>query len=133
MIKTVWVNGTFDVLTHAHFELIKYARTLGGFLSMAVDSDERVKEMKGVDRPFHTQEQRVSNLMSIKGVGMVQVFNSDEELSEMIKKYSPDVMVVGSDWEGKKIIGGEYAKEIKYFKRIKGFSTTKILTNGKSK
>jgi bifunctional ADP-heptose synthase (sugar kinase/adenylyltransferase) len=64
---------------------------------------------------------------------LVQVFNSDEELAEMIKKYSPDVMVVGSDWEGKKIIGGEYAKEIKYFKRIKGFSTTKILTNGKSK
>jgi bifunctional ADP-heptose synthase (sugar kinase/adenylyltransferase) len=42
-------------------------------------------------------------------------------------------MVVGSDWKGKKVIGAEYAKEVVYFKRIKEFSTTKILSNDKSK
>ena len=133
MIKTVFINGVYDYLHYGHFQLIKHARSLGGFLMVAIDSDERVKEMKGVDRPFHTQEQRLENLTDIKGVGVVQVFNSDEELTEIIKKYAPDVMVIGSDWKGKKIIGSEYAKEVVYFKRIKEFSTTKILSNAKPK
>jgi len=133
MIKGVWINGTFDVLTFAHFEMIKYARTFGGFLMMAVDSDQRVKFMKGIDRPYHNEKERVSNLMSVKGVGMVQIFNSDEELENMVNKFQPDVMIVGSDWEGKKIIGGEYAKEIKYFQRIQGYSSTEILNNGNTK
>ncbi len=36
-------------------------------------------------------------------------------------------MVVGSDWKGKKVIGQEYAGEVKFFERIEGYSTTKIL------
>jgi hypothetical protein len=34
---------------------------------------------------------------------------------------------VGSDWKGKEIVGGQYAKEIVYFDRIGDYSTTDIL------
>jgi hypothetical protein len=38
-------------------------------------------------------------------------------------------MVVGSDWEGKEIVGGQYTQEIVYFNRIGNYSTTDILLN----
>jgi bifunctional ADP-heptose synthase (sugar kinase/adenylyltransferase) len=38
-------------------------------------------------------------------------------------------MVVGSDWKGKEIVGGQYSKEIVYFNRIGDYSTTNILSN----
>ena len=36
-------------------------------------------------------------------------------------------MVIGEDWRGKTVIGRQYAKELKFFNRIPGYSTTKIL------
>ena len=38
-------------------------------------------------------------------------------------------MIVGNDWEGKTVIGSEHAKQLKFFRKIDGYSTTKILQN----
>ena len=129
MNKVVWINGCFDVLHYGHFQLIQYAARIGGKLVIGIDSDERVKQLKGEDRPFHTQQQREYNLNQIRGVGKVIVFHTEDELRETLKRLKPDVFVIGSDYMDKPIIGGEFAKEIRFFDRIEGFSTTKLLDN----
>jgi rfaE bifunctional protein nucleotidyltransferase chain/domain len=126
-MKKVWVNGCFDILHYGHFKLIEYAKSLGDQLVIGIDSDKRVKESKGDDRPFHTEGQRVFNLMQIEGVDIVVVFDSDTQLKEQIKRYNPDYFVIGSEYTNKPIIGKEFVKEIKYFEKVDGFSTTGIL------
>ena len=127
MNKIVWINGCFDVLHYGHFKLIQYASSFGGKLVVGIDSDERVKQLKGEDRPFHTQQQREYNLRQIRGVGDVVVFHTEDELRNELEKLKPEIFVIGSDYINKPIIGGEWAKEIKFFDRIEGFSTTKLL------
>ena len=39
----------------------------------------------------------------------------------------PDVMVIGSDWKGKTVVGEQYTKNLGFFDRIEGYSTTNIL------
>lgn len=126
----IWMNGCFDILHYGHFRMIEYAASLGTLI-IGIDTDRRIKEMKGVDRPFHTTEERAFNLRSIKGVTTVVTFDTDEELIRQIKLFEPDIFVIGSDYKDKPIIGGDYVKEIRYFDRIEGFSTTKILENGR--
>lgn len=128
-MKKVWVNGCFDVLHHAHFKLLEHAASFGELLIVGIDSDKRVKELKGNDRPFHSQEERKYNLERVKGVKRVVIFDSPEMLEELIKTFEPDVFVIGSDYKNKPIVGGQYAKSIVYFNRIENFSTTKILSN----
>jgi D-beta-D-heptose 7-phosphate kinase/D-beta-D-heptose 1-phosphate adenosyltransferase len=128
-MKKVWMNGCFDVLHHAHFKMIEYASTFGDLLVIGIDSDKRVKQLKGEDRPFHNEEERKYNLERIKGVSKVVIFNSEEALRELIKSYEPDIFVIGSDYMDKPIIGGNYSKSIVFFNRMEDFSTTKILTN----
>jgi len=128
-MKKVWINGCFDVLHHAHFKLIEHASTFGDLLVVGIDSDKRVKELKGDGRPFHTENERKYNLEQIKGVSKVVIFDSSITLEEMIKSYQPDVFVIGSDYKNKPIVGEQYAKSIVYFNRMENFSTTKILTN----
>jgi D-beta-D-heptose 7-phosphate kinase/D-beta-D-heptose 1-phosphate adenosyltransferase len=127
MERVVWINGCFDVLHYGHFKLIQYAASFGGFVYIGIDSDNRVRELKGDGRPFHTSQQRQYNLECINGVTRVFIFDTDEQLKELIKRIEPDIFVIGSDYIDKAIIGGEFAKEIKFFDRIEGLSTTKLL------
>jgi len=126
---TVWVNGCFDILHRGHIELLAYAKSLGDKLVVGLDTDERVKEIKASDRPFNCLDDRICVMKSIRYVDEVVYFNTDNELENMIKSYSPAVMVVGSDWEGKKIVGGQWATKIAFFDRVGDHSTTRILEN----
>ena len=128
-IKKVWVNGCFDVLHKGHIELLKFAKSHGTFLIVGIDTDERVRSMKGPTRPFNNQEDRVFFLEAIKYVDHVELFNSNEELEKKLLHFSPAVMVVGSDYKDKKVIGSQYAKELIFFDRVPGYSTTRILEN----
>ena len=124
----IWVNGTFDILHIGHIRLLRFASSLGK-LRVGVDSDKRVKELKGQDRPFNNEEDRKEMLLSLKSVGDVVIFDSREEMLKLIKDYQPDVMVVGGDYIGKEVIGSELCKELVFFDRIDKYSTTNILNN----
>jgi len=127
----VWTNGCFDVLHRGHLEMFKYAKSCGDKLIVGIDSDEKVKRDKGIRRPVNNAEDRKFILECIEYVDKVIIFNSRAELKENIKKLQPDIMVIGSDWRGKEIVGEEYCTELKFFDRIERYSTTNILENNK--
>lgn len=127
MIKKVFVNGTFDILHSGHLYLLNYAKSLGDYLIVGIDSDERIREKKGPSRPVNNIKERSLMLSNIKPVDEVLHFSTDEELENMVKSINPDIMVVGSDWKGKPVIGSQYALELKFFNRIDGYSTTKTI------
>jgi D-beta-D-heptose 7-phosphate kinase/D-beta-D-heptose 1-phosphate adenosyltransferase len=126
-MKKVFLSGAFDILHRGHVELLKYAKSQGDWLTVAVDTDSRVKEKKGESRPFNNIEDRIFVLSAIFYVNEVFIFATDEELIKLVKNEQPDLLLAGSDWEGKKIVGGEYAKQIVFFPRIEPYSTTRIL------
>jgi len=123
----IFVNGTFDILHRGHLELLNYAKSLGDFLLVGIDSDIRVKEKKGPMRPIHSQEERKFFLENLKSVDSVDIFSSDYELESIIKSFKPDIMVVGSDWKDKSVIGSYYAKKLIFFDRIGDYATTKTI------
>jgi D-beta-D-heptose 7-phosphate kinase/D-beta-D-heptose 1-phosphate adenosyltransferase len=122
----VWVNGTFDVLHIGHIKLLEFAGSLGA-LRVGIDTDRRVKELKGEDRPFNSQEDRKFMLESLKFVDEVVLFDSIEDLINSVKEYEPDIMVVGDDYKGQQVYGSEYAEELIFFGKLPQYSTTKIL------
>jgi len=123
----VFVNGTFDVLHAGHLALLNYAKSLGNYLIVGIDTDERVKEKKGSARPVNSAEDRALMLVNLKAVDEVRYFSSDEELENIVKSIKPDIMVVGSDWKNKSVIGSYYAAKLIFFDRIDEYSTTKIV------
>ena len=127
MAKSVFVNGTFDVLHLGHLALLNYAKSLGDKLFVAIDSDERVRQLKGLTRPIYDAYQRKVMLLNLKAVDEVEIFSSDEELEMWIKQINPTIMVVGSDWRNKTVIGSQYAKRLEFFERIDEYSSTKTI------
>ncbi len=125
MTKIV-VNGTFDILHPGHVEMLNYARSLGAYLLVLIDSDRRVKELKGNTRPVNNQRDRQFLLKNLKAVNDVWIFDNDKELVEKIKFFTPDIMVKGSDYINAPIIGQEFVKRIEFYDRT-DHSTTKII------
>ncbi len=123
----IFVNGSFDLLHPGHIEMLFYAKSFGSHLHVAIDSDNRISKHKGVDRPINPLRIRKSIMESLKPVDEVSVFDTDEDLINIIRKYSPDIMVKGSDWRGKKVIGEEFCGKIIFYERVNGESTTKII------
>ena len=125
-MNNVWINGTFDVLHVGHIRLLKLASTFGK-VRVGIDSDDRIKKLKGPERPFNTMNVRKEMLESLVYVDSVVIFNDDYSLVNEIKNWNSKTMVIGSDYKNKKIIGGDLFENIIYFDRLSDYSTTKIL------
>ena len=126
-MTTAFTNGCFDILHRGHFELFKYARAHADRLVVAIDSDKKVSQAKGPHRPYNNTEDRKFALESIRYIDEVRVFNTKEQLEQLIAEIAPDIMIIGSDWKGKPVVGEQYTKELKFFNRIGDYSTTNIL------
>ena len=126
-MKTVFVNGTFDVLHPGHVELFKVARSLGDRVIVATDTDEKIRKDKGRNKPINDLCYRVAMLESIKYIDTVLYFNDKKELEDLIQLYSPDILLLGSDWEFGVVVGRDFAKEVKFLPRVGGYSSTNVI------
>ena len=127
VFKKVFVNGTFDLLHRGHIELLNYASTQGWHVCVGIDTDDRVREKKGPTRPIFDQEERKYFLENLKAVDEVRFFSNDAELEGLVKSYQPDIMIVGSDWKDKSVIGSYWAAKLIFFDRIGEYATTKTI------
>ena len=124
-MKTIFTNGCFDVLHRGHFELLKYAKSLGTNLVVGINSDSSVKRLKGEARPFFCEEDRKFMLESCKYVDRVVIFK-DLDPYNLIKQIKPDVIVKGGDYKREDVIGNDLS-EVVIFNYIDGYSTSRVL------
>ena len=128
----IWINGTFDVLHPGHIRLLQYAKELfpSSYVGVGVDTDDRVRQMKGPNRPLNPLPFRMDFLKELQSVDEVLSFSSDDDLREVIALFNPDVMLIGDDYRHHTIIGEELIPRIIYVRRFEGLSTTRIINGG---
>jgi len=126
----VWVNGCFDILHTGHLDLLEYAKCIGDChneLIVGIDTDRRVKELKGEKRPLNNQDDRKRFLNALEIVDEVYIFDTSEELRKLVKINNIDFMVVGDQYRDKEVIGEENAKYGVLYYTVDGRSTTNII------
>jgi len=123
-MKTIFTNGCFDIIHRGHLELLEYCASLG-YVIVGLNSDNSVRTLKGDGRPVNNQKDRKYLLQSLKYVDKVIIFN-EETPYRLIKEIKPDIIVKGGDYTRDVVVGGDIA-EVRIFKTIDGYSTTKTL------
>ena len=124
--KIIWTNGCFDILHTGHIELLKFAKSKGDFLFVGIDSDKRVKNLKGEKRPINSQWDRKKMLESIKYVDKVFIFDDEHNMEEILIDNKIDLIVIGDEYADKKVTGSRFC-EISFFKKIPDKSTTNLI------
>lgn len=93
----VLTGGCFDILHVGHIKFLKEAKKLGHFLFVLLESDEKVKKLKGQNRPYFPQEERAEVLSSISFVDyiiLLPFFENDDSYNQLISKIKPSIVAV---------------------------------------
>ncbi|WMY95455.1 MAG: bifunctional D-glycero-beta-D-manno-heptose-7-phosphate kinase/D-glycero-beta-D-manno-heptose 1-phosphate adenylyltransferase HldE [Arsenophonus sp.] len=128
--KIVMTNGCFDIIHAGHVIYLSNARKLGDLLIVAVNGDESVKRLKGMNRPINRLAQRMIVLGGLNAVDWVVSFD-EETPQRLISNILPDILVKGGDYKIEDISGSKEVLaaggEVKILNFEYGLSTTKII------
>jgi len=134
--KIVFTNGCFDLLHVGHIRYLAQAKRLGDFLIIGLNSDSSVKELKGVDRPINSFEDRATLLSAIDSVDLVIMFE-EQTPENLIKDIVPDILVKGGDYNIEDIVGYQTVMQnggqVKTLSFYDGYSSTNYINKIKKR
>lgn len=135
------VTGVFDVLHQEHFNFLEKAKRSADLLLIGIESDRRVKAMKGPNRPLNDQAARLANLQKLKLADFIFIlpedFSKPSDHRRLIAQIRPDFMAVSSNTlfqaEKAKILAAFGAKLVIVHDFNPAFSSTKMIDDLRQK
>ena len=128
--SVVFTNGCFDILHSGHLHYLSSAADLGNKLIIGLNSDSSIAKLKGKDRPFIKESDRLLMLASLTFVDAIILFEQDTPI-KLIESISPDVLVKGGDYTEEQIVGHQIVKnnggKVISLEFIEGYSTTNFI------
>ena len=128
--KIVMTNGCFDILHAGHTYILEESKKLGDILIVALNSDLSVKKIKSKDRPIVPELDRAYVLSCLSSVDHIILFDN-ESPEEIICEILPEILIKGSDYNGKKVAGEDClirnGKKVVLIDLIEGKSSTSII------
>jgi len=124
--KVVFTNGCFDILHVGHLQLLEKAKSFGDILIVGLNSDRSVRKLKGAGRPILPQKDRARLLAALAMVDYVVIFDEDTP-RELLSRIRPQILVKGSDYAYREIVGREVVQEVKTVPLVKGKSSSQII------
>ncbi len=129
------VTGVFDLLHEEHLHFLQKAKKTADLFIVGVESDLRVKQMKGQNRPFNDQMSRLANLQKLGLADFIFIlpeqFSKPDDHRALIAQIRPDFMAVSSNTlfqaEKAKILAEFNAKLVIVHDYNPEFSSSKII------
>ena len=88
--------GCFDIIHADHIDYLAWARTIGDYLVVGINSDESIRHLKGNDRPIIPLENRIKSIVVNYYVDYLIIFN-EYDTTHIIKSLKPDIFARGKD------------------------------------
>ena len=96
----VLATGIFDLLHIEHLRFLTRAKAAGDKLIVGIETDVRVKQIKGENRPINNQQVRLEQLNSLKSVDLAFIlpdkFHTQADWEKLVQDIKPDIYAVSS-------------------------------------
>lgn len=98
--KLVLATGAFDLFHKEHKKFLRAAKKQGDVLLVGLETDERVKKLKGDKRPIWRLEKRLEKVAGSPWVDYVfalpEKFDDSRQHQKLIRKIRPHLLAVSS-------------------------------------
>ena len=126
-----FTNGCFDLLHRGHVSNLSFCKRQADILVVGLNSDDSVRrQAKGPGRPIVEQQDRAAVLAALADVDYVVLFDEDTP-QPLIEAVRPDVLIKGSDWQGKTVVGQDVVErrggKVVLAPLVEGLSTSTII------
>jgi cytidyltransferase-like protein len=117
--------GNFDLLHPGYIFTFEEAKKHCDKFIVFLQRDPSLHR-KSKYKPIIPPYERYKALMSIKYIDGVYMYQTEEELLDLIKFFKPDVRILGEDYIGQKFTGDDLPIRVVFTTRSHDWSTTKI-------
>lgn len=120
-----FVASTFDLMHPGYIKMLQEAKTVCEHLICALQTDPSV-ERPSKNKPVQTLEERRMVLEAIRYVDEVVVYETEQELTQLLIELSPDVRILGTDYKDKPFTGQNLFIPIHWHDRNHDWSCTNL-------
>jgi len=124
-MKKGWTCGAFDVLHPGHIELFRDAKTKCDYLIVGLQIDPSI-DRAYKNKPIQSIDERFMMLKAIKYVDEVMIYETEEDLYNILQTLRPDIRINGDDWKGKEFTGYDLNIPHHFHHRYHNWSTTNL-------
>lgn len=133
--QIVLANGCFDLLHVGHVRYLHGAKSLGGRLVVAMNSDASVRQLKGEGRPLMPAGERAEIIAALADVDAVVIFD-EPDVRDLIRELHPDIQAKGTDYSRETVPERDdvlaYGGRVEIVGDPKDHSTTNFLSQMRS-
>lgn len=121
-------SGCFDLFHSLHLTYLQKCRRMCDVLIVGVDSDDWIRERKGVGRPIIPEHQRVMLVNALECVNVAFIMGSLQDWEIACEWFSPNKLFKNSDFRPEDVVRFSKEQEVVIIPDVLQFeSTTQII------
>jgi len=124
--KVGFTCSSFDLLHAGHILMLKDAKNQCDYLIVGLQIDPTTDRPKEKNKPIQSLEERKIQLEAVKYIDEIIIYNSEDDLYELLKKINPDVRILGTDYKNKQFTGDDLDIKIYFHKRDHNYSSSNL-------
>ena len=128
ILKVGFTCSSFHLLHTGHILMLKECRSNCDYLVVGLQTDPTI-DRESKNRPIQSIFERYVQLDAIDCIDKICIYETEDDLIQLINYINPDIRFIGEDWHGKEFTGWKQAKlkqyDVYYNKRY-GYSTTEL-------
>jgi len=118
--------GAFDLFHAGHILMLEEAKSVCDYLIVCIQSDPSL-DRKEKNKPVQSVVEREIQVSACKFVDEVLIYDTEEDLIEIIKTIDWDIRIIGEEYKDKEFTGRKQTIDKCYFnKRPHNFSSSEL-------
>tara|TARA_R110000824_G_scaffold7178_1_gene32516 strand:+ start:594 stop:1061 length:468 start_codon:yes stop_codon:yes gene_type:complete len=115
--------GSFDLLHAGHVLMLKEAKSVCDHLVVGLHVDPNM-ERERKSKPVQSLVERQIQLEAVKYVDEVVVYNTEQDLLDMLEAFSIDIRIIGEEYDDMTYTGKHKTQFVHYNSRKHRYSTS---------
>lgn len=125
---TGFTCGSFDCTHAGHYLMFEECKNQCDHLIVGLQTDPTLDRSDSKNSPVQSMFERYLQLKACKFIDEIIVYETEDDLLNLLTSMKIDVRFIGADWEGKTFTGCSLAEEmdIVFNSRQHGYSTSSL-------
>jgi len=118
--------GSFDLCHAGHMLMFKEAKKYCDYFVVGLQTDPTIDRPLIKNKPIMSIEERIIILSAVKYIDSIIVYETEDDLLEILESVYPSVRIIGADWKNKQFTGHNLPIPIIYTNRNHTFSSSEL-------